>query len=63
MNESSVKNDLERARSLVNGIERILARINKTRVPAWLLEELNDASQKAQCIQYDAERAARFLDV
>jgi len=44
------------AKYLVNGLQRILDRINPEYTPRWMLRELYAANYRAQCIQYEFER-------
>jgi hypothetical protein len=53
--ESSRRYNRDQAKSLAEGIQRILARVNLKYTPSWLISELHEASHKAQCIQYEFE--------
>jgi len=44
------------AKYLVDGLQRILDRINRKYTPYWMLSELYEANHKAQCIQQEFER-------
>ena len=43
------------ARNLVNGIQRIIDRVNPRYTPDWMLKELDEANHKAQCIHGEFE--------
>jgi len=47
--------DRNQAKFLVEGLQRIIDRINPKYAPYWLLKELDAASHKAQCIQEEFE--------
>ena len=47
------------AKSVVDGLGRILKRINSTYTPAWMIHELHEAYNIAQCIQAEAERVMK----
>jgi len=53
--ESARRYNRNQAKSLVQGLQRILNRINKVYTPNWLISELSEASHKAQCIQHEFE--------
>lgn len=44
------------AKFLVQGLQRIIDRVNPKYAPFWMLEELDAANHKAQCIQQEFER-------
>jgi len=56
---SARKYNRNQAKHLVDGIQRILDRINRKYTPIWMLKELMEANHKAQCIQREFEMVMR----
>jgi hypothetical protein len=57
--EAARKYNRDQAKSLADGIQRIIDRINKKYTPFWMHLELREASHKAQCILQEFERIMR----
>jgi len=47
------------AKHVVDGVQRILDRLNVKYTPDWLLSELHDLNHTAQCIQGEFQKIMR----
>ena len=54
--ESARIHNYQMSESLVSGLQRIIDRLNPRYTPDWLLKELDDLWDKAQCINAEFER-------
>jgi hypothetical protein len=54
--ESARIHNCQMSASVVNGLQRIIDRLNPIYTPDWLLKELDDLWDKAQCINAEFER-------
>ena len=54
--ESARIHNCQMSASVVNGLQRIIDRLNSRYTPDWLLKELDDLWDKAQCINAEFER-------
>lgn len=54
--ESARRYNRDQAKQVADIFQRILDRISFKYTPMWLLEELHNGRQKAQCIQAEFER-------
>ena len=49
----------DQAKSVADGIDRILKRINKKYTPHWMMYELREAQHKSQCVVGEFEQVMK----
>ena len=54
--ESARIHNCQMSASVVNGLQRIIDRLNPIYTPDWLLKELDDLNQKVQIVNAEFER-------
>lgn len=57
--EAARQYNYNQAKRVVDGLGRIINRINKKYYPDWIKRELDDAYHQAQCILQERERIMR----